>query len=80
MSRDPAFLMDEVMGEAAKRLSAEFCAAHPEVEWSEVAKTRDFLIHHYGRVDLGQVWTIASEDLATLIPKLERIAPREEDD
>lgn len=53
-----AFLRDEVaqsavaycisvMGEAVKRLSPEFQQSHPEVNWSDIAKMRDFLVHTY---------------------------------
>lgn len=51
------------MGEAAKALSAEFVAAHPEVPWSDMAKVRDRLSHHYHRVDPNQLWTMASVDV-----------------
>lgn len=41
----------EVMGEAAKRVSAPLRAAHPDVPWSVMARTRDKLIHDYPGVD-----------------------------
>lgn len=36
-----------IIGEAVKRLSPEFRAAHPEVPWKLIAGTRDKLIHFY---------------------------------
>jgi len=40
-----------VIGEAVKSLPAELLASQPKVPWSEIAKLRDLLAHHYYRVD-----------------------------
>jgi uncharacterized protein with HEPN domain len=40
-----------VIGEAVKALPAELLASQPQVPWSEIAKLRDLLAHHYYRVD-----------------------------
>lgn len=34
-----------IVGEAVKRISPEFRAAHPEAPWRAIAGTRDKLIH-----------------------------------
>lgn len=57
----------EIMGEAAKAVSAELVAAHPKVPWSDMAKVRDRLSHHYHRVDPDQLWTMASVDVPTVL-------------
>jgi uncharacterized protein with HEPN domain len=57
-----------VMGEAVKRLSAEFRARHPKVPWMLIAGMRDKLIHGYDIVDLEQVWQTAVEDVPELVP------------
>jgi uncharacterized protein with HEPN domain len=49
-----------VIGEAVKRLSEDFRAAHPQVPWKLIAGTRDKLIHHYEGVDLEEVWTMVA--------------------
>lgn len=46
----------EVIGEAVKRVSADFRAAHPEIPWREMAGMRDILIHAYDHVNLDEVW------------------------
>lgn len=51
----------EVMGEAIKRLSPEFRAAHSEVPWREMAGMRDILIHACDHVVLDVVWDTATK-------------------
>lgn len=66
-----------VMGEAVKRLSAEFRASVPAVPWSLIAGMRDFLIHHYDNVDVDEVWNALSRDVPQLIAALEPRRPSE---
>ncbi len=67
-----------VMGEAVKRLSADFRDRHVEVPWALIAGMRDKLIHGYDIVDLEQVWQTAVEDVPELLSLLEPLVPREE--
>ena len=64
-----------IIGEAVKRISPEFRAAHPEVPWKLIAGTRDKLIHFYEGVDLEEVWKMVSSDLPELIRLIEPLAP-----
>lgn len=66
----------EIVGEAAKRVSEEFRRAHPEIPWTEAAKTRDRLAHGYMSVDLQVVWRIVTDDLPPLISSLETLVGR----
>ena len=63
----------EILGEAAKNIPTEFQGEHPQLPWSEMARTRDFLIHHYFGVNLDIVWGIAQLELNSLIENLEAI-------
>ncbi len=61
----------EILGEAAKGVSEETRAKHPQLPWTQMAATRDRLIHGYFSVDLDIVWEIVSHDLPPLIASLE---------
>jgi uncharacterized protein with HEPN domain len=58
----------EVIGEATKKVPDDLRRRHPEVHWSDMARMRDRLIHHYFDVDYELVWDIVQTD----IPELER--------
>lgn len=64
--RDAVIRNFEVIGEAVKRLSDELTKAYPHIEWRQIAGFRDFLIHHYNRVDPLEVWKIVENDLQPL--------------
>ena len=65
----------QVIGEAARRVSAETREAHPEVPWVDIVGMRSKIVHDYMNVDEDIVWEVASRDLPALIPALERLAP-----
>ena len=67
----------EVLGEAAKKISEDLKKKYPEVEWREIARTRDKIIHFYFGVDLSIVWDIVEVDIPSLIEKLKKIAEKE---
>ena len=68
----------EVIGEAVKRLSPSFRAAHPSIPWSSIAGMRDRLIHDYSNVDLDLVWDTVGQDVPDLLQYLEPLLPRED--
>lgn len=57
-----------LMGEAAKRLSREFRANHPEIEWPQIAGMRDRCIHGYDTIKVEIVWEVVTVDA----PAIER--------
>ena len=60
----------EIVGEASNSLSDAFKRAHPEVAWRDVAALRILLAHHYHRIDLDQVWQIATGSVPDLVRRL----------
>ena len=65
----------QTIGEAARRVSAEFCKSHPYVRWADIIGMRHKVVHDYLGVDEDIVWQVATVDLHTLISALERIVP-----
>ena len=63
----------EVLGEAAKNIPEDFRYKYPDLPWSEMARTRDVLIHHYFGVNLDVVWGITELELPKVIAELEVI-------
>ena len=55
----------QVIGEAAKKVSAETRAAHPEVPWKSMAGMRDRVVHDYFGVSLDMVWSVVEKHLPT---------------
>lgn len=64
-----------IIGEATKRLSAEFRSQHPEVPWKSMAGMRDVIIHDYDEVDLDEVWAVIRENLPQLLANIEPLIP-----
>jgi uncharacterized protein with HEPN domain len=65
----------EVIGEAAKRVSPEYRAAHSSIPWQLMAGFRDVLIHGYEGVDVGRVWITANRDLPVVRGAILAILP-----
>lgn len=67
-----------VLGEAMKRLSMEFRAEHPAIQWAQIAGMRDNLIHDYEDVNFILVWRAIKDDVPQLLAYIEPLLPREE--
>jgi uncharacterized protein with HEPN domain len=61
----------EIIGEAAKNVSAETRDRIPQIPWRAIAGTRDRLVHAYFDVDLDRLWQIVAADLPPLVEALE---------
>lgn len=62
-----------VLGEASKGISASTRDRFPDVPWSELARTRDFLVHHYEGIDWPVIEQTCRNDLPPLLPRLAEI-------
>ncbi len=62
----------EVIGEAAKRVSAEVRSSLAQLDWKAICGMRDVLIHDYIGVDLDEVWNVASSRIPELQAALEQ--------
>ena len=55
----------ENIGEAVKNIPIEITQEYPDIPWSEIAKMRDVLTHHYFGVDDKVLWDTLDEDFNT---------------
>lgn len=67
----------EVIGEAAKRVSAEGRGRLLSLDWKSICGMRDVLIHDYIGVDLDEVWNVASARIPELQAALSNFWPDE---
>jgi uncharacterized protein with HEPN domain len=60
----------QVMGEAAKKVSVETRAAHPNIPWKDIAGMRDRVVHDYFGVSLDIVWDVVQNHVPPLRERL----------
>jgi uncharacterized protein with HEPN domain len=63
----------EIVGEAATQTSVELRQMHPEIPWRNIIGMRNRIVHGYSSLDLNIVWEVATRNLPTLTPLLEKI-------
>jgi uncharacterized protein with HEPN domain len=69
----------EILGEAARRVSGEFQAAHPEVDWRNTIGLRNVIAHQYDRVKQDKLWLIVQTVLPGFLTLVEAFLPPIED-
>jgi len=60
------------VGEAAKRLIAAEPERFSDDVWALAARNRDFVVHHYDRIDLDALWETVARDFPRLRAALAR--------
>ncbi len=63
----------QIIGEAARSLSAHLTGKYPEVPWGEIIGLRNVLVHNYFEIDQEVVWGIVQNDLPPLKKQVETI-------
>jgi uncharacterized protein with HEPN domain len=62
----------EIIGEAAKNITASTKSTLPDIEWEQVAALRNILVHEYFGIDFDLIWQIIQVDVQDLKKSLER--------
>jgi uncharacterized protein with HEPN domain len=62
-----------IIGEATKRISAEFREVHSHIAWREMAGMRDIVVHNYDQLKVQVVWDVVQNDLSHLLTQLQCI-------
>jgi uncharacterized protein with HEPN domain len=65
----------EILGEAARRISASLKAAHPEIPWQPIIAQRNVLAHEYGDIEHFRIWKVVTTHIPSLIAQLEPLIP-----
>ena len=68
------------IGEAVKALSPELTGRRPDVPWSDIARMRDLIGHHYYKLDAQIVRATIGEPLAHLREACETLAVELDDE
>ena len=63
----------QTLGEAARRVSPQFQAEHPDVSWKEIIGMRHKVVHDYLDVNPDIVWHVVTVDLKPLVDSLAKI-------
>ena len=68
----------EIIGEAARLVSAQTKDEHPEIPWKQMIGMRNRLVHEYSSINFKTVWDTINNDLPTLIALIEPLVPPED--
>jgi len=63
----------EIIGEAAKHISANIRKKYPEVPWKDITGMRDKVIHFYFGVNMERVWLAVKEEIPKIKPHIKKI-------
>jgi uncharacterized protein with HEPN domain len=60
------------VGDLAKKIAAAAPDEFRDPIWKQAARTRDFVVHHYSRVDQDALWNTVSSSFPLLAEQLRR--------
>jgi len=69
---------EEIIGEAASRISDELRAQTPELPWRQMIGMRNIIVHAYADISYRIVWEVATINLPELILMLEKLLESDE--
>ena len=66
----------EIVGEAARRVSETFKAAHGSIAWKKIIAQRHVLAHEYGEIKQDRMWAVVTVHIPELISQLMPLVPQ----
>jgi len=60
----------EVIGEASKNVPDSIKKQHQNIPWRDMTALRDKIIHGYFRIDYSIIWSVITDDLPEIEPKI----------
>lgn len=66
-----------IIGEAARAVSPQYKAAHPQVPWRDTVTLRNRITHEYFRLDLPTIWEVVQREIPALAASIEPLVPPE---
>jgi uncharacterized protein with HEPN domain len=66
MRQDAITRQIEILGEAARNVSAEFQEQHRQIPWSLMIGMRNKIAHDYSDIDIPEIWRTARNDIPQL--------------
>ena len=63
----------EVLGEASRKVSADFRGIHIEIPWREMSDLRNVLIHNYDVAEASMIWGIADREIPRVMAHLSKL-------
>lgn len=76
MTQDAVIRNLQVLGEAAKKVSASTAAAHSDVPWRRMTGLRDRVVHDYFGVSLEIVWDVVENHLDGVVLGVRKVLDR----
>lgn len=67
----------EILGEASRKIGADYRAAHTHIPWREMSDLRNVLIHNYEGADPDMVWGIVAREIPRLADAIEELLAEE---
>jgi uncharacterized protein with HEPN domain len=67
----------QIIGEAARSVSAEYQNDHAHVPWRDIIGMRNRLVHEYFQILPRRVWDVVKKDIPDLIDVLKPLVPPE---
>lgn len=67
----------EIIGEAAKNISAETQQKNLQVKWRKIADFRNIIAHQYFGISDEIVWDIVTNEIPTLLNQIKTLIPEE---